>query len=383
MPLNAPALSRSEYQTLYDWILQGAPDKNGRINYADDPARKKLYVCMQGCDQVAVLDGTSQNIMRYISVGTDPTLIEAPHMVRVSPDGQFWYVVFYSGNIVQKFRTSDDSLVGTLTIGAADWNTIMITPDGSKGFVNGTNAGTTVVIDLNSMTEITRFSIDYPHGGFITADGRWLYLTSQLGNFINKIDLMDPFYSYDAIILQPGEVKTTASRYDPHEMILSGDGSKYYVSCQTSNQVRIFQSSNDSLLATLTIGTKPQEFAASSDHPYVYITCTEDVQDVSRKGSVYVINTDNNTIVTSLYTGYQPHGIAVDDDKELVFVANLNLDTNGPAPHHVSDCGGRNGYITCIDERTLQLYYKSLPNGDRFQYNQEVLRAPYFVSYRK
>ena len=38
----------------------------------------------------------------------------------------------------------------------------------------------------------------------------------------------------------------------------------------------------------------------------------------------------------------------------------FNYDTNGPAPHHVSECGGRNGYLTVIDMSTLELYQKKL-----------------------
>ena len=383
MPIGDAPLSLSEYQALYDWIQSGAPNKNGTVRYPPRAERKKIYTCMQGCDQVAVIDAESNNIMAYVSVGNDPGLIEAPHMIRVSPDGLYWYAVFYSGNVVQKFSTLDDRLLGTAQIGPADWNTIMITPDGTKGFVNGTNAGTTVVLDLVNMIELTRFSIDFPHGGFITPNGRWLYLTSQLGNFINKVDLSDPFYSYDAVILQPGEIKTTASRYDAHEIILSEDGNTYFVSCQTSDEVRAFRTSNDSLLAVIPVGDFPQEFAASSDYPYVYVTCTEDPISSSQKGTVYIINSTTLSVQQFIPTGYQPHGIAVDDDKNLVYVAHLNLDNNGPAPHHVSECGGRNGYITCIDERTLTLYRKSLPNGSTYLYRQEVLRAPYFVSYKR
>ena len=122
MPYEQPPLSHEEYLLLHDWILKGAPDKNGFVKFSDDPNRKKAYICMQGCDQVAVIDADSKIIMRYISVGTDQVNIESPHMVRVSPDGQYWYVVFYSGQILQKFRTTDDSLVASLTIGSGDWN---------------------------------------------------------------------------------------------------------------------------------------------------------------------------------------------------------------------------------------------------------------------
>ncbi len=383
MPYQAAPLSNAEYQTLYDWIANGAPNKDGFVKYSDDPDREKVYICMQGCDQVAVFDAASQNIMRYIPVGNDPGQIEAPHQVRVSPDGVYWYVVFYAGSVLQKFRTSDDSLVATFNIGFGDWNTIIFTPDGSRGFVNGTNINTTAVVDLVNNTVITQISPELPHGGFVTPDGHWLYLTSQVSNFINKVDITDPGFSFDPVILQPGEPKLTTSRYDPHEAVLSPDGTKYFVSCQTSDEIRVFRLSDDSLLKIIPVGTKPQEFAESTNKPYLYITCTEEVVDVNRKGLVYVINYNTLELVDSIYTGYQPHGIDFDPVRKLVYVANLNVDNTGPAPHHVSDCGGRNGYITIIDEQTLELYRRSFPDGSTSSYKNEVLRAPYFVAYRK
>ena len=382
MPYNASPLSSSEYEILKAWISAGAPNKEGELKYPLDPFRKKIYVCMQGCDQVAVIDSKTKNIMKYVKVGTLDGTIEAPHQVRISPDGQYWYVVFYSGTVLQKFRATDDSLVGSAAIGNGQWNTVMISPDGTKAFVNGTDISQTKVVDLNSMSVITTITIDFPHGGFITPDGHFLYLTTQNGNFINKIDLTDPFYSSETIVLQPGEGATTASRYDPHEMILSQDGTKYFISCQKSNEVRIFNSSNDSLITVVPVGTKPQEFGVASQRPYIYITCTEDPVSANSKGRVYVLNSQTGAVITSLYAGYQPHGIAVDDNEDIVYVANLNLDTNGPAPHHVSDCGGRNGYLTCIDQKTLQLLQLTSEQGNQFQYKLEVLRAPYFISYR-
>ena len=81
----------------------------------------------------------------------------------------------------------------------------------------------------------------------------------------------------------------------------------------------------------------------------------EDVSVPGKRGSVLVINYQTNTQVASLYTGHQPHGIAISEVQKKVYVANRNNDLTGPAPHHSSVCGGRNGYLTVIDLNTLQL----------------------------
>jgi DNA-binding beta-propeller fold protein YncE len=382
MPYNQPALSDAEYNELKNWIAEGAPDKNGFVKFSDNPNRKKLYITMQGCDVIGVVDRNTNVIMRYIPVGHLPT-IESPHQVRVSPDGQYWYVVFVGGDVVQKYRTSDDSFVGEANIGFALWNTIIFSPDGSKGYVNALDLSNaqTKVINLDNMTvEQFGITITKPHGGFITNDGRWLYLTSQIGNHINKVDLSTaPFYDSETINLS---VTTTGINCDPHEMMLSPDGSKYFVSCQTSSEVQVLNTSNDSLLAVIPVGKFPQEFATSATYPYIFVTCSEEQIDATKKGKVYAIDYNTLQIVFSIYTGFQPHGIVVDDERGLVYVSNLNYDSSGPPPHHVGVCAGRNGYLTIISLANQQLYQGTFPDGTIFQYKNELLPFPYYISYR-
>ena len=50
----------------------------------------------------------------------------------------------------------------------------------------------------------------------------------------------------------------------------------------------------------------------------------------------------------------EPHGIAVDDENGLVYVTNRNL-TGSSIPHHTSNCGGKNGFISFIDLNTLEV----------------------------
>jgi len=384
MPYLRQQLSDAEYQTLADWIAAGAPDKNGFIKYSDDPLRKKLYISMQGCDKVAVVDAYSKNIMRYIDVGVIPNSIEAPHQVRVSDDGNYWYVVFYSGSILQKFRTSDDVLVASLSLDniTHNWNTLIFTPDGQTGFVNALD-GATRIVNLESMTNGLMLTHSTPHGGFVTPDGNFLYLTCQNGNFIYKIDLTTGFFDDSMVSMVPGQLPSTSSSIQPHEAILSPEGSKYFVSCQGTAEVRVFQLSNDSLLDVIPVGAKPQEFSVSEVMPYIFLSCTEEVVSANQKGMVYVIDYNNLSIVSSVYAGYQPHGIAVDDEEGLVYVANLNYDQSGSAPHHVSSCGGRNGYLTIFDYHTFQLFNNTLSDGNSYQYKNELLAFPYFVSLRK
>jgi DNA-binding beta-propeller fold protein YncE len=93
-----------------------------------------------------------------------------------------------------------------------------------------------------------------------------------------------------------------------------------------------------------------------------------------QRGSVYVVNWQTNTLVGHVYSGYQPHGLVVDDDAGVVMIANRNVAAGGPAPHHATNCGGKNGYVTFIDMNTQQL----VP-GRRI----EVAVDPYACGYRR
>ncbi len=367
MPYNDEPLTRQQILTLREWINAGAPSRNGAIAFSSNPQRKKYYVTNQGCDVVTVIDQETGIPMRYIHVGTD-FAIESPHSIRLSPDGQYWYVCFSSGRYLEKFRTSDDAFVGRILLGPnasaafGSWNTFAITPDSRHAFViDWSTTGRIAWVDLQTM----QCSLVYQssafiqtHGSLVSADGNSLFVTTTSGNFVYKFDVSDPTSpSWDEIIIDGvSTFPSNVSSENPHEIALSPDGTKYFVTCAGTNLVRVLDAATDALIASIPVGVYPQEMAFSSSSPYLYVTCMEDTATYpGKRGSVSIINWQTNSFVGSVYSGHQPHGIAVDDDKQLVFVANRNAVPGGPAPHHASLCSGRNGYVTYIDMATQSI----------------------------
>ena len=380
MPAGGTPLSKEEVISLRDWIDMGAPDKGGMIKFSDNPNRKKFYVTNQGCDIVAVFDQETGLIMRYIDVGRS-SQIESPHMVKISPDKQYWYVVFTAGNVIQKYRTSDDTFVGEINIGLGNWNTFTITSDSKKAFIVDWNSnGVIAYVNLDNMSLIQKYQGSglyiFPHGIALHPLNKILYITSQTGNYIYKIDINNPaFPEEEKIVLEPGQLPNNTSSLDPHEIVISPDGTKYYVTCQKSNEVRVFDISNDNLITVIPTGGYPQEMSFSTTTDYLFVSCTNDITTYpGHTGSVSVINYQTNTFIKSIKTGYQPHGIAVDDNKNLVYVTHRNIDSNGLPPHHTTSCGGRNGYLTVIDLNTLEL-----APGKKVELSVD----PYFIDIRK
>jgi DNA-binding beta-propeller fold protein YncE len=371
MPYNQSPLSASEYLTLKNWIDDGAPDKNGFVKFSDNPARKKIYIANQAANEVAVLDLESKLLMRYIHTGFGGN--DFLHTVIVSPDNQYWYAVMTNADAVQKFRTSDNSLVGNISIGSGAWNTMTISRDSKTGYVAEMNVpGRIARIDLENMSLTETWNnIYYPHGCTLNENEDTLYVTAQTGNFIYKIPVND-YVNYSRVVLDSSTINwSTSSSLNPHEIIFNSDYSKYYVTCQNSDEVRVMRTSDDRLLRIISVPEFPAKMALSATHPYLFVTCMSTPNTGSSvTGRVYVIDVNNDDIIKSVNTGHQPHGIGMCEEENRIYVANRNFAHGGPASHHTTG-GKSNGYLVAIDLNTLDL----VPG-----YKTEVAVDPYSIS---
>lgn len=374
MPYNGTSLSREEVITIQDWINNGAPNVDGTIKWADNPQRKKVYVLNQACDVVTVFDAETQLPMRYINVGNDPNTIEVPHMVKVSPDGQYWYVVFVNNNILQKFSCSDDRLVASVVLDntAFDWNTIIISDDSKRAYcVSWTSSGRVASVDLTKMKVIQKLLLSpFPHGVALNATQDTLYITGQTGNFIFKLDT--GFNNVVQLSIENGQLPNISGVLDPHEILLSPDKTKFYITCQKSNELRVFNIATNSVVAVVPNLYSAKEMALSVSKNKLYVTCMDDTTSFTGgHGSVAEIDLTSYS-ANKLKVGFQPHGIGIDEGRNLIYVASRNIYSNGPAPHHSSVCGGRNGFVNYIYLNSFTLLPK----------RTEIAADPYSVGVR-
>ncbi len=142
---------------------------------------------------------------------------------------------------------------------------------------------------------------------------------------------------------------------NPHEIIFSPDYSKYFVTCQDSNvnQVRVYSTATDQIIAAIPVGKKPLEFGVSPSSNLLFVANTEDDFFPDMRGSISVIDLNTLTEIKRIKVGWQPHSIAIDEIKRVVYISNRNF-SGGPAPHHATACAGKNGYLSIIDLNTLE-----------------------------
>ncbi len=157
MPINGAPLTAAEYQTLKEWINSGAPNAKGETMFPVDPARNKFYVTCQGCDIVYVFDADKRVAIRAIDVGiVNGGPAEAPHSVRVTPDGKYWIVCFLNSDVIQVFDATTDQLVRTVPIdgggvaSGGQWNTLCVASDSKTVYVGDYAGGHVAKVNIET-----------------------------------------------------------------------------------------------------------------------------------------------------------------------------------------------------------------------------------------
>jgi YVTN family beta-propeller protein len=381
MPLYETPLSRSDYLTLRNWIANGAPDKNGNVPFAENPeTRQKIYIANQASDMLSVVDAERHVVMRNIPVGAT-TAIESPHCVRVSADGQYAYVCFLAGDYVQKIDTKTDKVIGQVQIsnGGSQWNVLLLSADGTRMLVSDLVRGWMRLIRTSDMQVIASVGTDssplspfiHPHGMSATPAFDTIYMTAQYGNTVFKFT--PDFRYYKAVSINDSANQYNTGTYDPHEIMLTPDGSKYFVTCEASNEIRVMDAHKDKLLAVFNVPTKPQEIALSLKQPLMLFTCMEGASTLAgTRGAVVAINYQTMQMQTIYGNFWQPHGIAIDDVNGTFYVVSTNI--GGPfTGHNHTSSSGKIGWYGIYDLNTLQ------PLNNR-QY--ELLSQPYSADSR-
>ncbi|MEZ5045436.1 MAG: YncE family protein [Chitinophagaceae bacterium] len=311
MPINNTALSLAEVKTMKKWIEDGCPNTSGKIPFEEELiVQKKIYITNQGCDVVSIVNTSNNLVARYISVGGDKQKIESPHTLKVSPDGRYWYVCFATGKYFQKFDSKNDELIAQVEIGEGSWNVVSISNDGLSAYISDLNSnGKVVKVNTSSMqvtaTYMANGILSYPHGIAISSTGDTLYFTGQYGNTLYRFIPSIPHI--DLISLQKNVAPhTIPNTLDPHEIITSPDGSKYFLTCQSSNEVVVIQAGVDTVLSSIPVGIYPLEMSISKKRNKIYVVCQEDPNPLNPfyKGGVYEIDINTLKVTNIIYANF-------------------------------------------------------------------------------
>jgi len=132
----------------------------------------------------------------------------------------------------------------------------------------------------------------------------------------------------------------------PSGLSLNANGTRVYIALNQTNQVAVIDTATRAILTRVPVGTYPYTTVISADGSKVYVsnwggrvpgpTDTTDGMfpvavdprtGIPISGTVSVISTATNAVVTSIDVGLHPTGMALSPDGSRLYVTNANSDT--------------------------------------------------------
>lgn len=242
------------------------------------PDQLHVYVCDYYGSSVSVIDTATNSVVATIPVGL------GPYGVTVTPNGGFVYVANSGSGTVSVISTASNTVTQTVTVGPSP-TFPQATPNG--GFVYISNQNNTIsVIDTSTNTVTATVSIPGPTGLAFTPNGALAYVAegSSPGNVTV---LAIPRNNVVATI--PLGIATAS----PIEIAITPDGAFAYVTNLGSNNVSVINTSSNSVIATVPVGSRPFGIAVSPDGSLAYVGNDEE-------GTISVISTSSNAVIATV-----------------------------------------------------------------------------------
>jgi YVTN family beta-propeller protein len=304
-------------------------------------------------------------VVATIGVGQNPAGLA------VTPDNLFAYVANNNNNeipgddTVSVLNLTNNTL--EQTVSDSSFNapyTVTINPSGTKAYV--TNSGSTTVTIIDIATHTVSGTIDGfngPSGFAITPDGNYAYVNNygadgDSGNetTVNVVDL-----NTNAIIGSPITVGLA-----PAALAITPDGAYVYVISYVDGNpgtgtLSVIRTSDNSVqLNAITGFSGPFAIAITPNGKHAYVTNFGSNNFSPVGNTVSVVNISNNTIVATVTLGIQPSGIAIMPSGSYAYVSNYNTLYDGP---DFTDLTASEGTINIIDIHTNEVISKVINVG--------------------
>ena len=376
-------LSADEYATIKDWIMSGAPDEDGVGMWADreNTSGGKAFFLCSGSDIMGVADGETGAVMRYLTVGNDPTKIENPHYVQHSPDGQYVYVTLIDGGAVEKYSTTNYQRVARTNVNLGDAMAhLEVSGDGRWLLVSNWTTNETesklIILDAQTLEVSDTYvngSFEMSHGIALRPDFSEAFVGSNQGSYFLRIEL-DAENGKFIEGFQEEYSLGSEQNINPYQLLLSEDGNTLYATCDGGNdgdlsRVVVYDVSGDTPTMLQTVNSQltqcPQGPGASPrlmriwDNKLFVVSVATKCQAESRKeGAVIVFDIAGDGTLNwkkNIYgLAQRPRGMGFDEKRKKLFV--FGDGAGGEDWHHPPpDADTPPGQYNIIDLTTLEM----------------------------
>jgi YVTN family beta-propeller protein len=343
---NGQPLTMDQLRMVMQWIDEGAKNDNGQVAFSNITG--KAFITNQASDYVAVVDLDNFFLTRYVQVGPGGTQLAAPHNVFVDYQNKYFYVTLIAGHIVDKYDATTYEKIGSINFVYSPAH-VIINHAGTKGFVTDYDLrqverqvksfDPATMTEMNTISDIT---MNATHGEKITQDDRFLVTVAYLGEYAYVInaakDSIETMLPVDPQVPPNGN---GTGFFRPIAVSLSPDDHYAFVTCASSNDVRVLDMTTRAFIRTIPVGIFPIQSECSPDGHWLYVADRN-------SNAVTVIDISTlQPVKTILGVGAQPHGVAFTKDGHYAFVSCESV--GGTFVHHPVTGSTRPGTTAVID----------------------------------
>jgi len=275
------------------------------------PAATYVYVTNRGSNTVSVIDTASDTVTATIGVGS------GPRGITVNPAGTRLYVTNYGANSVSVIDIASRSVISTITGVGSSPVGIAVSPDGTRVYAPS-RYGKFTVIDATTDTILTSYALGGNGFGMaVNASGLGVYVAS---NYANKLSIIDGVSGTFSRNISVGAY--------PIDVVVDPQDTRVYVANFNGYSVSVIDQATYSVIATVNAGKEPQGISINGSGTRLLVTN-------NAHNNVTVIDTTTNTVVTNISVGQSPMSLGRFILPEL---ADLGL-TMAASPETVSPGG--------------------------------------------
>ena len=279
------------------------------------PTTGCVYNWVNNTPGIGLAASGTGNIDSFIAVNNGTSPITATITATPATPGIFAY--FGSASNINNFgkngtitvlNTATNTVVATIQVGASPIG-VAISPDGSRVYVANLVSQNTSVIDASTNKVIATIMAGGGDYLAISPDGKYLYIESSNGNII-------------VINTTTNSIVATIATKGNSGMAVSPDGKYLYVAGQntpSSNLLTVINTQSNTVLTTIPVGVAPEGVAITPDGKQVYVANYN-------SNSVTVINALTNTVTQGIAVGHLPADIVISKDGSTAYVVNYNSD---------------------------------------------------------
>lgn len=310
--------------------------------HADEGDNPTAWVANGADNSLSVIDRVTGEELARVATGMNP------HILTISPDGQYLYVVNAGAHDTEHHPGKDlsDSATNSLWVHDAQTGEVIsqiavgqgpthpiASLDGERIYVTNTDEGSVSVIDTASWQVVSTIGgLAEPHDGALSPNGSRLYLATSAESSLTVVDTasleivntmlvgtkprgvvaggLDGQRVYVSnkgdgtvsfIDLTKGSAETFQVGKGAHALRLSPDGSTLYVSLSSENRVALVDSATGEVLQRLAVGAGPEQLDLSADGNFLAISNNIDA-------SLSLIDLNQNLVVRTVAVGQGAYG---------------------------------------------------------------------------